>query len=355
MRNCSPIYALDGLLYHEIASEHEIANPKYWNAEFQFSSRLTLPIRQPWAELTKEQHSTIQQVRDNNGSQLSTSISPEAIANVVAGRENISPLLNRVQFPCKTIDEETFVETRAKMKDSVGRLIMLDGSLWRECLAPVVCYRPLQGLPPARRTNVWSFGAPHFATPSEFLSPLQKSLHIVCDATETNEGETLAREIAMGQQGTTADDYEIRYMNEQMTVEEPEYLATNSASLGILQCAISASERMAANFTKGKGQYDDYSSKSKSLLNNISAASLDDVLVFKGLVDGIARANANTVDDELADHVRAAMSNPLSFESERDRAVGADIMQACLDRWDNQPINLLDQSLTYPQGHIPKP
>lgn len=350
----SAIYALDGVLYQKIADTNQVSSPDYWKAAFQFSKHRAFPIERPWAELHKAQYAAIQQVRDDNGSQLSSSLSPDAIANVVAGRENIASLQNRTQFPCRVIDEQAFVEARERMRSSVERLILVDGSLWRPCHAPVVCYSPLQGLPPTRAINAQTLEAPYFATPQELLKPLRHELCIICSGAETDEGEALAREITARFPGGTVDDQRIRHLNLDLVVEAPELLAADSASLGVLQCAISASEWMAKNLTRGRGGYDDHSSAQDRLLNNLSTASLDDVLVFKGLIDGIARANTHGVDDQLVDHVRAAMNSTLSVSTIRERVVSHWIIEACLDRWDNQPITLHAHTGATPQGNTPK-
>ncbi|MCV9964277.1 hypothetical protein OIU34_20535 [Pararhizobium sp. BT-229] len=349
------IYGLDGILYENIADMNQVRSPDYWRASFQFGKHRAFPIERPWAELHKPQYAAIQQVKDDNGSQLSSSLSPEAIANVVAGRENIAPLQNRAQFPCRVIDEQAFVEARDRMRSSVERLILVDGALWRPCHAPVVCYSPLVGLPPTRAINAQVVEGPYFTSPQEFLKPLRHELHIICAASETDEAAALAREITASFPGATAEDHQIRVpLGRMMTVEAPELLATDAVALGVLQCAISASEWMAINLTRGRGGYDDHSSAQDRLLNNLSAASFDDVLTFKGLIDGIARANTHGVDDQLVDHVRAAMNSPLSVSTLREREVSQGIMTACLDRWDNQPITLLAHTGATPPGP-PKP
>jgi hypothetical protein len=334
------IYSLDGALYSNMSGT--TVNPTDFQAvDFIFGKFRAFPIERPWAALHVEQHNAIQQIRDDCGTQLSSSLSPETAANVVADRETVACLTHRNEYRYKAIDEVAFVESRKKMQEALSRIIMVDGRLWRQCHAPVVSYCPLMGVPPTRAINAHVLEAPHFRSEAELLEPLGMSLNIVCGADDAEEGVTLAKEITARFPGSSTGDHELRYLNGEFVAHEPVLLATDAAALGILQCAISASEWMATKLMRGRGDYDDHTSMQRKIINNVTSVSVSDIATLKGLVDGIARANAHGVDDALADYVRAAFDSPMFFSTIQDEEVSLGIVNACLDRWDNEPISVL--------------
>ena len=99
---------------------------------------------------------------------------------------------------------------------------------------------------------------------------------------------------------------------------------------------------MAAHLITGRGDYDDRTHMKDRVLRNITNASASDIVTLKGLTDGIARADAYGVDDELADYVRSAFNSPIFLDARRDAEVSLGIVNACLDRWDNRPVPALD-------------
>ncbi|MBY3432743.1 hypothetical protein HFN89_00955 [Rhizobium laguerreae] len=333
------IYAVDDALYSRM-SPIQFDESNFKGVDFSFGKHRAFPLERPWAELHMAQHEAIRQIRDDNGTQLSSVLSPEPVANVVAGRENVTQLTHRHSYRYKEIDEMAFVEARTKMQESVSRIIMVDGTLWRQCRPPVVCYSPLMGMPPTRAINVELLVASHFSSPIGFLKPLRQHLHIICGLNDTEEGENLARQITSRFPGSSREDEQLRNFDGDVIVHEPDLLASDAAALGVLQCAISASEWMATNLMRGKGDYDDHTSQQQRILRNVTTANVSDVLTLKGLTDGIARADTHGVDDALVDHVRAVLGHPMFFGTIRAREVSRGIIEACLDRWDNQPISV---------------
>jgi hypothetical protein len=200
------------------------------------------------------------------------------------------------------------------------------------------------GVPPTRAISVDILEAPHFSSATEQLKPLGMTLYIICGTDDLDDGVARARDITARYPGTSEQDCVLRHIDGEFIAHEPDLLATDSSALGILHCAMSASEWMTSKLTMGRGDYDDRTHMQQRILRNLTNASVSDIATLKGLADGIARADTHGVDDELADHVRAAFNSSMSYSSRRDEEVSRGIVNACLDRWDNRPVPALDIS-----------
>ncbi len=336
------IYASGDCLYSYLASDGQVRNPDYWNnVHFDFHKTRKPESNRVSAALVRTQSAILRQLRDDHGTQLSSALSPTNVADVVAGRGTGTELAPRSDFTFKSIDEVAFQHARAVMHDSVSRLMLVDGHLWQQCHAPVVIYEPLMGVPPTRAINARVLQAPFYASMTDMLDTLYNAQGLICGANEMDEGEAVVRDITMRYPGTTADDHRIRPLNGQLIAEVPELLATDTAALGILHCAISTKGWMAVNLTRGRGLHDDHSPAQDRLLDGFIKASMVEMIALKGLVDGIARAESHGVDDELVEHVRVATNSDLSYGYTRPRDIAQQIVEACLDRWDNRPISVL--------------
>lgn len=82
------IYALGDALYSRMSST-PVDRDHFGDTSvtFQFGKHRSFPVERPWAAVHVDQYEAIQQIRDQNGTQLSSALSPEDVANVVAGRE----------------------------------------------------------------------------------------------------------------------------------------------------------------------------------------------------------------------------------------------------------------------------
>jgi hypothetical protein len=336
------IYGLGEHLYAHLAPANHVANPEYWNRTyFDFHKARKPQIDHPAAALIRQHSAVLRQLRDDHGTQLSSALSPTAVADVVAGRSVGTDLAPRSDFNFKSIDEEAFQHAKNVMRDSVARLMLVDGHLWQQCRAPVVTYEPLIGNVPTRAINSMILEAPVHESLVEILERLHLAQCIISGGDEMHEGEALAREITTSCPGTTEDDHQIRPLNGRLVTEVPELMATDTASLGILHCAISTRGWMALNLSRARGHYDDHTSVPDRLLGNMANATLAEMITLKGLVDGIARAESQGVDDELVEHVRSAMNSELSYGYTRQRDVTQQIVEASIDRWDNRPISVV--------------
>lgn len=336
------IYALDDRLYAHLAPEARAADPDYWNkVHFEFHKTKKPQSNHAAAALIRAQSAVLRQLRNDHGTQLSSALFPATAAAVVAGREIGTELSPLTDFTFKSIDEEAFQQARAVMRDSASRLILVDGQLWQQCQSPLVTYEPLIGRPPTRAINAQILEAPHYVSTVEMLETLRLGQTILCGGQELEEGQAIARDITARFPDTTADDFQMRPLNCQLIAEVPELLATDTASLGILHCAISTRGWMAVNLSRRLGDHDDHTTVQDRFLFGMANASLADMIALKGLVDGIARAESHGVDDELVEHVRSSMNSELSYGYTRKREVAQQIVEASIDRWDNRPISVL--------------
>lgn len=344
----SQIVWLDGSLYEEIATASQMGSHDFWRFRF-WPLRQGFHFSSPWASFYKEQRAELQQAFYDNGR---NSIYPDDIMAVAAGRETVVAPKQVDRHSFKKLDETAFSAARRNMADESARMIVVGGALMRKCHAPLVSYEPVNWATVNKAIDLRFVRSAHFFNMEERVEKMGSNPKLVFDCSDMGEGMAVAEDIVARVPGSTRDQLRLRTSHDHLVVEAPELLLADSASFGILQCARSASMRIAQRLTAPKGKHDEGAVTSERILDRIAEVDQSDLLLLSGLVKGVRRANATGVDDELADLVRIAARNPMSHLPAAPMEYGTMVMEACIDRWDNQRISVPS---SFPQPTGPRP
>jgi hypothetical protein len=325
------IYALEGSLYGAIASRARIAEQDYWKYKPDLNDHplISHERREPYAAVAQRQDAILldQKVAEEAGPDTWV-YPPEAAKMFARGWQHFRlPPIGSVALAER--DDEAVEVARDLMASAAASLVLIGGILHR------VCQTPLIGLSPRTDGGVFLsiHQSPYFDTGLDRARGLWSAFRghrLVTTPGEVDEALEMIR-CAKGWDHAFATDN-----SQEFEVHEPYLLKSGGEEFGVLLNALELISSISTETMKPSGPRD-HSEHRARVARNLARMSMDEVVMFKKLIDGLDEA-AVDMDESYVDLLREALHSEMAFGDRLSARDDRLVTEATIERWDNRPI-----------------